>query len=297
MLDIRYIAFEAVLQEGSFEQAANRLAITQSAVSQRIRQLETELGQVLLMRTKPVRPTPAGRRLLPYLAQMRLLQTEADRALQSGGGSGAMRLAVGVNADSFATWFWPAVADVVRQEGLVLDCVLDDQDHTHALLASGEVLGCVSTRAEPMRGCKAVRLGVMRYRCVGSEDFRQRFFPKGLSRAALSHAPAIVYGHHDDMHEVFLHRHFGLDKGQFPHHVVPSSEGFVAVAQQGLGYGFVPEIQVATQLRDACLVDLAPDKFEDVTLFWHHWEVQSPIMARLCNAVSAAVLSHPASPL
>ncbi|NMG01585.1 LysR family transcriptional regulator ArgP [Azoarcus taiwanensis] len=285
MLDSRFIAFEAVVREGSFEQAARSLSLTQSAVSQRIRQLESDLGQVLLMRTKPVRPTPAGRRLLPYLSQMRLLQTEADRALQSGGGSGAMRLSVGVNADSFATWFWPAVAPVVAQEGVVLDCVLDDQDHTHALLASGEVLGCVSTRREPMRGCVALRLGVMRYRCIGSEAFRRRHFPRGLSRSALGRAPAIVFGRHDDMHEAFLLHHFGLDKGQFPYHVVPSSEGFVAVASAGLGYGFIPELQVATQLADGGLIDLAPDKHEDVTLFWHHWEVQSPVMTKLCGAI------------
>lgn len=285
MLDNRFIAFEAVVREGSFEQAARSLSLTQSAVSQRIRQLETDLGQVLLMRTKPVRPTPAGRRLLPYLAQMRLLQTEANRALQSGGGIGAMRLSVGVNADSFATWFWPAVAAVVEQQGVVLDCVLDDQDHTHALLASGEVLGCVSTRPEPMRGCIALRLGVMRYRCIGSAAFRHRHFPRGLGRSALGHAPAIVFGRHDDMHEAFLLRHFGLDKGQFPYHVVPSSEGFVAVAAAGLGYGFIPEMQVASQLADRRLIDLAPDKYEDVTLFWHHWEVQSPVMTRLCAAI------------
>ena len=285
MIDHRYTAFEAVAREGSFEQAARTLALTQSAVSQRIRQLERDLGQVLLMRTKPVRPTAAGRRLLPYLAQMRLLQTEADRALHSGGSSGALRLAVGVNADSFATWFWPAVSTVVEQEGVVLDCVLDDQDHTHALLAAGEVLGCVSTQPEPMRGCAAIRLGVMRYRCVASTGFRQRHFPHGLSRSALGRAPAIVFGRHDDMHEAFLRHHFGLDKGQFPYHVVPSSEGFVTVALAGLGYGFVPERQVAPQLADGCLIDLAPDKFEDVTLFWHHWEVQSPVMTRLSTAL------------
>jgi LysR family transcriptional regulator (chromosome initiation inhibitor) len=285
MLDNRFTAFEAVVREGSFEQAARSLSLTQSAVSQRIRQLESDLGQVLLMRTRPVRPTPAGRRLLPYLAQMRLLQTEADRALQAGGGSGAMRLAIGVNADSFATWFWPAVASVVEQEGIALDCVLDDQDHTHALLASGEVLGCVSTRAEPMRGCIALRIGVMRYRCIGSEAFRRRHFPRGLGRSALGRAPAIVFGRHDDMHEAFLLHHFGLDKGQFPYHVVPSSEGFVAVTAAGLGYGFIPEIQVAAHLADGSLIDLAPDKYEDVTLYWHHWEVQSPVMTKLCGAI------------
>ena len=51
---------EAVVTEGSFEKAASLLAITQSAVSQRIRQLETQAGLPLLFRTRPVRPTPAA---------------------------------------------------------------------------------------------------------------------------------------------------------------------------------------------------------------------------------------------
>ena len=74
MIDHRLLAFEAVLQEGGFERAARRLALTQSAVSQRVKLLEAELGQVLLVRSKPVHPTPAGRRLLPYLSQLRLIQ-------------------------------------------------------------------------------------------------------------------------------------------------------------------------------------------------------------------------------
>ena len=120
------------------------------------------------------------------------METEARRALEPGQRHGPMRLAVGVNADSLATWFIGAVAEVVREEGLVLDCVVDDQDHTHALLADGEVLGCVSTRPDPMRGCAAIRLGEMPYLCAASPAFRARWFPRGLSRSALAHAPAII---------------------------------------------------------------------------------------------------------
>ncbi|HNB07831.1 MAG TPA: LysR family transcriptional regulator ArgP, partial [Thauera aminoaromatica] len=280
MIDHRLLAFEAVLQEGGFERAARRLALTQSAVSQRVKLLEAELGQVLLVRSKPVRPTPAGRRLLPYLAQLRLMEAEARRALSPRQVDGPLRLAVGVNADSLATWFIGAVAEVVRDEGIVLDCVVDDQDHTHALLADGEVLGCVSTRADPMRGCAAVRLGAMPYLCAGSPDFRALWFPQGLTATALARAPAIVFGHHDDMHEAFLLRNFGLDSRRYPHHVVPSSEGFMAFALAGLGYGFVPEIQARAHLARGELVDLAPER-EEVVLYWHHWQVQSPVMARL----------------
>lgn len=287
MIDHRLLAFEAVLQEGGFERAARRLALTQSAVSQRVKLLEAELGQVLLVRSKPVRPTPAGRRLLPYLAQLRLMEAEARRALSPRQVDGPLRLAVGVNADSLATWFIGAVAEVVRDEGIVLDCVVDDQDHTHALLADGEVLGCVSTRADPMRGCAAVRLGAMPYLCAGSPDFRARWFPQGLTATALARAPAIVFGHHDDMHEAFLLRNFGLDSRRYPHHVVPSSEGFMAFALAGLGYGFVPEIQARAHLARGELVDLAPER-EEVVLYWHHWQVQSPVMARLAQAIGDA---------
>ncbi len=287
MIDHRLLAFEAVLQEGSFERAARRLALTQSAVSQRVKLLEAELGQVLLVRSKPVRPTPAGRRLLPYLAQLRLMEAEARRALAPRQGHGPLRLAVGVNADTLATWFIDAVAAVVRDEGLVLDCVVDDQDHTHALLADGEVLGCVSTRPDPMRGCAAERLGVMPYLCAASPDFGARWFPRGLTRSALEKAPAIVFGRHDDMHETFLLRRFGLDGGQYPHHVVPSSEGFMAFAVAGLGYGFIPEIQARAHLARGELVDLTPER-EDVVLYWHHWQVQSPVMARLARAIGEA---------
>ena len=280
MLDLRLQAFEAVLKEGGFERAARHLNLTQSAVSQRVKLLEAELGQALLVRSKPVQPTPAGRRLLPYLTQLRLVEAEAQRALHPGAKGQPLRLPIGINADSLATWFLPAVEHVVREERLVLDCVVDDQDHTHALLANGDVLGCVSTRADPMRGCAVMRLGVMRYLCVASPEFRARHFPSGLTRAALARAPAIVYGRNDDMHDLFLRNQFGLDAGHYPYHVVPSSEGFLAFAKNALGYGFVPEIQVVDALAAGSLVDLAPTQQETVELYWHHWQVQSSVMAQ-----------------
>jgi hypothetical protein len=50
----------AVVDEGSLDAAAQRLHITPSAVSQRVKALEEQLGRVLLVRSRPVRTTPAG---------------------------------------------------------------------------------------------------------------------------------------------------------------------------------------------------------------------------------------------
>ncbi len=46
-------ALDAVIRERGFERAAQKLCITQSAVSQRIKQLENMFGQPLLVRTVP----------------------------------------------------------------------------------------------------------------------------------------------------------------------------------------------------------------------------------------------------
>ena len=48
-------ALDAVIRERGFERAAQKLCITQSAVSQRIKQLENLFGQPLLVRTVPQR--------------------------------------------------------------------------------------------------------------------------------------------------------------------------------------------------------------------------------------------------
>ena len=81
-------AFSAVVDEGSFEAAARRLHVTPSAVSQRIKSLESRLGQVVVRRTRPVEPTEAGRVLLRLATQTQLIEHEALAALRGGvGGS------------------------------------------------------------------------------------------------------------------------------------------------------------------------------------------------------------------
>ena len=51
----------AIVEEGGFERAAQRLNVTQSAVSQRLRTLETSLGRLLVVRSRPLRLTEPGK--------------------------------------------------------------------------------------------------------------------------------------------------------------------------------------------------------------------------------------------
>ena len=58
--------FHAVVEAGGFSRAAERLDLSQSAVSQAIANLEHRLGAVLLRRGSPPQLTEAGIRLLRF---------------------------------------------------------------------------------------------------------------------------------------------------------------------------------------------------------------------------------------
>ena len=79
-MDTRQLAtFCAVVERESFSQAAERLGVTQPAVSLQVRALEERLGQKLLDRSgRRVEPTEAGRRL--YRSAQRMLQLEEQLA-------------------------------------------------------------------------------------------------------------------------------------------------------------------------------------------------------------------------
>lgn len=63
-------ALDAVIRERGFERAAQKLCITQSAVSQRIKQLENMFGQPLLVRTVPPRPTEQDKSSSPCCVRL-----------------------------------------------------------------------------------------------------------------------------------------------------------------------------------------------------------------------------------
>ena len=58
-----------IVDEGTMDAAAHRLHLTPSAVSQRLKALERQLGRVLLVRTKPARATEAGATTCPPRAR------------------------------------------------------------------------------------------------------------------------------------------------------------------------------------------------------------------------------------
>jgi DNA-binding transcriptional LysR family regulator len=71
--------FVTLTQLGNFTRTADQLGLTQAAVSQHVRQLESQLGQLLIRRPRQLELTPAGRSLLAYCAEV----SQADLRLKA----------------------------------------------------------------------------------------------------------------------------------------------------------------------------------------------------------------------
>ncbi|MDT0138987.1 LysR family transcriptional regulator ArgP [Acidovorax sp. PRC11] len=283
----------AIVEEGGFERAAQRLNVTQSAVSQRLRALEAQVGSVLIVRSRPLKPTSAGQLLLKHTKQLRLLRADLERDLQDlapsapGGAREDERIAIAINADSIATWALDALHDLARQR-LPIEIIADDQDFTQEWLRSGQVLGCVTTLRQPMRGCKVVPLGAMRYVAVASPGLAARHLPQGLTPHNFRDVPFLSFNRKDDMQSEFIMRAFGLKRVALHHLFVPSSEGQVRAVVAGWGAGVVPELLARPALASGALVDLAPGHALPIQLYWHCWNLESEVLDALTEALTAA---------
>ncbi len=316
----------AAVDEGTVEGGAYVLGITASAASQRIRALESRLGQVLLRRSNPVTVTEAGAAVLRYARQVELLESEAMDRLHGiavdapdgigTGEAGARReptvLRIGVNADSLATWFRPIFAEAATWDDAVLRLVVADQDKLLPLLTSGEVLGTITSAASSPYGTRVERLGTMRYLAVAAPGLLARHGWTGTSPAEKNGAsPASAKGEEassaktgdGSFAEVDLATlpmvNFGKDDDlqldflrrhgvttMPPMSVVPSSAEFAVAVASGVGWGMIPVMQLSEIDTDLVPITAAPDV--DVPLYWQHWKLASERLSRLTSALTRA---------
>src|ERR1700761_111084 len=279
MLDYALLdALAAVVRHGSFDRAAAALSVTPSAVSQRVKLLEERVGSVLVKRGQPCTATTSGALLCRHTERVQLLEAElTGRMPDLPALPGAMNeswptLRVAVNDDSVGTWFIDAVADFCAERGMLLDLVIDDQDHTAQRIRDGSVQGAVTTQSEPVQGCRSTRLGRMRYRAVCTPAFYERYFSEGVSRDTLRGAPCVDFNPKDQLQKRFVHK---ITRGEVdaPTHWIPHVSGFLRACATGMGWGMCPERMIAAQLKSGELIDMAPGKHLDVDLYWQSWRL------------------------
>lgn len=279
-------AFATVIDEGSFERAAAVLHVTRSAVSQRIKLLEERVGQVLVRRATPCTPTESGQALYRHAREVAL--SEADALATIGGGQhSTTRLAIGVNADSLATWFPQAMAQAAEGQAITFDIHVEDQDHSANLLREGRVMAAVTADPQPVQGCQVLPLGTLRYRALASPAFMERHFAQGVNATTLAQAPMLVFNRKDALQARFVSR-ITRRKLAPPVHWLPEAHAFVMATRAGLGWGMTPDPMVQHDLEAGTLVELIPGKPVDVPLYWQSWRLNVQALHHMTEAVQRA---------
>lgn len=274
----------AVVDAGSLDAAARALKITPSAVSQRLKTLEQQLGRVLIVRGRPSTATPSGEAVVRMARQIALLEHDAlaDLGLADAGARASIPLAV--NADSMATWFLAPLARLSAAHDIDFDLHRDDQSFTARLLESGEVMAAVTSEAVPVTGCTVAPLGVLTYVAVATPGFTQRWFADGVTEAALRRAPFVDFDRRDALQHRWL-RSRGVEADVAPRHYVPASHDFAQAVTLGMGWGMLPGSQLADALASGAVIPLGGDSIR-VPLYWQQWNLRSALLEAIAAEIA-----------
>jgi DNA-binding transcriptional LysR family regulator len=194
-MDTQFLAaFVEVAEGGSFTQAAERLHLSQPAISKRISALETQIGQALFDRVgRTVSLTDAGRTLLPYARKTLQDIEDARRALSQLDGRVSGRLSIGTSHHIGLHRLPPVLGQFTREYPQVdLDIhFMDSEIACQAVLAGTLELGIVTlpTQPLPLLQCRVVWPDPLAVVAAADHPLAHR---RQVSLAQLAEHPAVL---------------------------------------------------------------------------------------------------------
>jgi len=285
-LDYKWLeALNAVMSHQSFELAAEHLYISQSAVSQRIKQLEKFVAQPVLVREHPLRSTEIGKKLMGFYRKVCILEEEILPDINNDHAVFPTTVSIASNADSLATWLLPALSNVIKSRNIKLDIRVITEGRSIEKLRNGEVSGAICSEKDPISGCFSVYLGRVDYLCVANAEFIHKYFWQGVTADTLMKAPAVCFDQYDTMHKEFLMNNFSIPSRNIIYHSVGSSEAFVKLALFGAAYCMIPKHQIEDELKSGSLIDVTPGKAYSYSIYWHHWQLESGVLKDVTEAI------------
>lgn len=262
-------ALKMIISHNSFERAASSLHLTQSAISQRIKQLEAQLGEPLLLRNQPYQATPLGETLLAHYQKVVMLEDDLYQTLNPD--DSHVNVAIAINRDSLETWA-QALFEPLAQRPITLDIFSDDQELTLTYLKKGLVNGALSTQEKALSGCHSHYLGDMTYLLVASDKlFTER--PKRMTVSLLKKTPMLVFDGKDQVPSQYLKEYFDMD--EHPNcHFVPSVSAYRHACLAGMGIALIPRLDIEKELDEGTLFEVSKHRWH-MPLYWHHFIFQS----------------------
>jgi len=301
MVDFKSIeTFLWVVTLGSFRGAGQRLNTTQPAISQRIAQLEREMGVKLLNRDHRVAsPTPSGRQLMVYAEKLISLRSEM---MAEVGERSAMRgvLRLGVAETLVHTWLPRLIKSVnTAHPNLSLEIEVDITPNLSARLLGQEIelaflLGPLSASGVRNRVLCDYPIGVLASPSLGLGQ-------GPLKVQDLAKFPIITFPRKSQPYEIVRSLFNRPDLPPIRLHASASLATVIHMAIEGLGVAVIPTSIVENELADGRLQLLSTDLKIPPLTFSASWlaspdtlavELVADLAARIAQD-SAAVIDAP----
>lgn len=291
----RLRALVAVIDHGSFSQAARSLGMSQPAVSQQIKALERALGTTLVERHgEPLRPTPAGHIAYRHARSILALWGELEEQIRELQEGAAGRLVLGASTVP-ATYILPALIGRFRERYPHVDVAMEvaASDTVRDWVLSGQVdMGAVGSRKEDDH-LVHVPLGddelLLIAPCNHPWTRRAPVSPRDLvDQPFVARVPASGTR---SAAEAAL-RSWGIDPASL--HVaieLGTTEAVVGAVEAGLGVSFVSRlaVQPALALGRVCTVPLdAPPIRRRFYLIYQRSREGNPLLRRFLQLLDAA---------
>jgi len=264
-------AFVAVARTLNFTRAAERLCLTQSALSQRIRKLEEELGAALFVRAPgAVRLTDIGSRILRYCEAKEALEAEilADLVTsRTGELAGVIRVAGHLSA--MRPVALPALAPLLRENPRVqCELITAQLNALPGVLKRGEADLVILDQELPWAALERFRLGEETYVAVESAEHPTR------------HDVWLDIDPDDTVTERFFR--FQGTASRYRRSFLSDVYGIIDGAALGMGRAVVPRHMLAGRTDVRILTEYRAQKAD---IWMHHYTL--PCYSRLQQAVVA----------
>ncbi|WP_298842991.1 LysR family transcriptional regulator [uncultured Roseobacter sp.] len=272
----------------SFRAAADKLNLTQPAVSARIQMLEQDLGApVFLRQNRNAELTPVGRRLLPFAEKYLALEQDVLSAF-SGQTSIKQTIRLGASETIVASWL-PDFLSVLGQTrpGLSFDLMVDSTDSMRNALVAREL--DLAFLMGPVAEVSVTNKDLCTFRMVfaAAPDVATRSDHWSLEQIA---AQTVLTFAHNTKPSRQIRQMLTSHNNSLPAMTTSSSLGaLIRLARSGFGICAVPETVIGPELASGELVVLKTDTVLPPIAFTASYVSGSPVSGLMAELTVDAV--------
>lgn len=248
-------SFVTVISEGSMTGAADKLYLTQPAISQQIRNLEEELGVDLLVRgVRQIKPTLQGEVLFDYAKRILQMGQQAEVAVKAMGAELKGQLRVGTLNSLGVHLISPLVSRLLKYNPkLSLKIDYDDGEELVKSFKRGELDAVILPEVEQQYGAS---LGDVEKKYLMNEEMwlvgtgKDTDMPKTIALSEMGKYPLISFSRElPQFNRSLAESYEKVGVNIDPVFESPNVGTLKRVIESGLGWGFLPASSIRKQVR------------------------------------------------